>query len=720
VARIDLKNKVIQAKLVYYGPGLCGKTTNLEFVNKRVLGNQELMSLATEGDRTIFFDYMPFELGQLRGLDVKFKLYTVPGQVRYNETRKMVLKNTDGIVFVADSQELMMDANLESFHNMFANLRELGIAPDDITIVLQYNKRDLPGVLAPDELDKVLNPRRYPRFLASAFKGDGVLETLKEACTATLNRLVIQLPGATPPGRPAATAPKSPPSAAAQASPRAAPVSAAMTPPVVPNLEEVVASVRRLLAESEKMNALLKERLELLREIGVGTRTSVDSLRAHLVQTAKKPDLEALGEKLATLVQSAPRPAEPASNGGALEQRLASLASRTDLDRQVDAITKLLRERPAGEQQTRPTMDIDAFKKALEPLATRAELSALGKTVSTLPSRAEIEKVCAAASKQAAAATVSSQALDQRFNELPSQSDLAALTKRLAELPTRTELLALGERINGLSTKEDIETLSSALGELAEPNAKSNGSLVAKRVSTPKPPAMRAVTAKSWPPIHAPLHVKETMRPEFTYPPIDEPEEPEAETPVDGTARSTAPSDAPAVASEAASAEPAAEKTENAEIESTAAKSEEAKSEEAKSEEAKSEEAKSEETESEETESEETESTETESAEAAPEQESTPPQSEPAAPKAPLTEAQQQNASRIARVMVADLHLYHREAVEEGIKNDDFFERNKEALADMRLTYETRVPAEVREHSDFFEKAVHDFIAKKRKQLGVE
>jgi mutual gliding-motility protein MglA len=175
VARVVLKNNTIQAKLVYYGPGLCGKTANLQWVNRNVAGGQELMSLATEGDRTIFFDFMPLELGKLRGMDVQFKLYTVPGQVRYNQTRKMVLKNVDGVVFVGDSQEQMMDANLESLDNLFSNLAELGVDAKQVPIVLQYNKRDLPGVLPPAELDGALNKQGYPTFLASAYTGEGVL-----------------------------------------------------------------------------------------------------------------------------------------------------------------------------------------------------------------------------------------------------------------------------------------------------------------------------------------------------------------------------------------------------------------------------------------------------------------------------------------------------------------------------------------------------------------
>jgi signal recognition particle receptor subunit beta len=194
LARVDLKNKAIQAKLVYYGPGLCGKTTNLQYINARLAKDQELMSLATEGDRTIFFDFMPLDLGKLRGLDVNFKLYTVPGQVRYNETRKMVLKNVDGVVFVADSQEQMIDANLESIDNLYSNLEELGIDPKSIPIVLQYNKRDLPNVMSISDLDKALNQNRYPTFEACAMSGEGVVETLRETTRLVITSLATSLP----------------------------------------------------------------------------------------------------------------------------------------------------------------------------------------------------------------------------------------------------------------------------------------------------------------------------------------------------------------------------------------------------------------------------------------------------------------------------------------------------------------------------------------------
>jgi len=195
VARIDIKKNIIQGKIVYYGPGLCGKTTNLEYINRSSSASKELVSLATEGDRTIFFDYLPIELGKIRGINTNFKLYTVPGQVRYNLTRKMVLKNVDGVVFVADSQRLMLDSNVESLENLFSNMRELRIEPDDIPVVLQYNKRDLKDILSPEELDAALNPKREKAFLASAMTGEGVLETLQFVLNVVFKKIAAEFGG---------------------------------------------------------------------------------------------------------------------------------------------------------------------------------------------------------------------------------------------------------------------------------------------------------------------------------------------------------------------------------------------------------------------------------------------------------------------------------------------------------------------------------------------
>jgi mutual gliding-motility protein MglA len=176
------------AKIVYYGPGLCGKTTNLQHIYQKTSSKSrgEMVSLETETDRTLFFDLLPLDVGNIAGFKTRFQLYTVPGQVFYNSTRKLVLRGVDGIVFVADSQLPMLDANLESFNNLGANLAELGLNIDEIPLVFQYNKRDLKNVLPVDDLNRSLNPRGLPYFEASALQGNGVFETLKGISKATL------------------------------------------------------------------------------------------------------------------------------------------------------------------------------------------------------------------------------------------------------------------------------------------------------------------------------------------------------------------------------------------------------------------------------------------------------------------------------------------------------------------------------------------------------
>src|SRR5262249_29487164 len=152
------------AKIVYYGPGLCGKTTNLQYIYQKTSPKSrgEMVSLETETDRTLFFDLLPLDVGNIAGFKTRFQLYTVPGQVFYNSTRKLVLRGVDGIVFVADSQVAMMDANVESLNNLRSNLQELGLNLDDIPMVIQYNKRDLKTISTLDDLNRTLNPNALP------------------------------------------------------------------------------------------------------------------------------------------------------------------------------------------------------------------------------------------------------------------------------------------------------------------------------------------------------------------------------------------------------------------------------------------------------------------------------------------------------------------------------------------------------------------------------
>lgn len=181
----------LTAKIVYYGPGLCGKTTNLEYIHRSLPAKTrgKMLSLATKTDRTLFFDFLPIELGSIRGMKTKIQLYTVPGQVFYDATRKLVLKGADGVVFVADSQKEMMESNLDSWQNFETNLLENGLDIHTIPLVFQYNKRDLPDVLTVKELNKKLNSRKAPFYEAVAITGQGVQDTLKGITKLVLETL---------------------------------------------------------------------------------------------------------------------------------------------------------------------------------------------------------------------------------------------------------------------------------------------------------------------------------------------------------------------------------------------------------------------------------------------------------------------------------------------------------------------------------------------------
>jgi signal recognition particle receptor subunit beta len=188
---INYASREINCKIVYYGPGLCGKTTNLQYIyNKTAEGSKgKMISLATETERTLFFDFLPLALGEIRGFKTRFHLYTVPGQVFYDASRKLILKGVDGVVFVADSQEERFDANIESLENLRDNLEEQGFDIEKIPFVIQYNKRDLPNASAIEELSRELNPRHVPEYEACATTGEGVFETLKAVAKLVLNDL---------------------------------------------------------------------------------------------------------------------------------------------------------------------------------------------------------------------------------------------------------------------------------------------------------------------------------------------------------------------------------------------------------------------------------------------------------------------------------------------------------------------------------------------------
>src|SRR5580698_9767059 len=188
---INYSSREINCKIVYYGPGLCGKTTNLQFIYNKTSPDAKgkMISLATETERTLFFDFLPLALGEIRGFKTRFHLYTVPGQVFYDASRKLILKGVDGVIFVADSQMERMEANEESIENLRTNLAEQGYALERLPFVIQYNKRDLPNVASSEELRQLLNKSNVPDFDAVARTGVGVFDTLKAVAKLVLTEL---------------------------------------------------------------------------------------------------------------------------------------------------------------------------------------------------------------------------------------------------------------------------------------------------------------------------------------------------------------------------------------------------------------------------------------------------------------------------------------------------------------------------------------------------
>ena len=188
---INYSSREINCKIVYYGPGLCGKTTNLQYIYNKTNPDAKgkMISLATETERTLFFDFLPLSLGEIRGFKTRFHLYTVPGQVFYDASRKLILKGVDGVVFCADSQMERMEANIESLDNLRTNLQEQGYNLDKIPFVVQYNKRDLPNVTPVAELKPLVNSTNVPEFQAVATTGVGVFDTLKVVAKLVLTEL---------------------------------------------------------------------------------------------------------------------------------------------------------------------------------------------------------------------------------------------------------------------------------------------------------------------------------------------------------------------------------------------------------------------------------------------------------------------------------------------------------------------------------------------------
>ena len=243
MVQINFAHKEIQCKIVYYGPGMSGKTTNLELVHEKTPGESrgELTSIATTGERTLYFDYMPLDLGAIAGIRTKFQLYTVPGQIYYKSTRRLVLQGVDGIVFVADSSASKLAENQESMRDLEENIREMGRTVADLPIVIQYNKRDLPDAMTIEELQTQVNVHGFPHFEASAKSGQGVFPTLKALAALVLEavnrggigatRSAARPPAAAPAATPAATPATSVASKISVSTPAPRPMSEPLEPP---------------------------------------------------------------------------------------------------------------------------------------------------------------------------------------------------------------------------------------------------------------------------------------------------------------------------------------------------------------------------------------------------------------------------------------------------------------------------------------------------------
>jgi signal recognition particle receptor subunit beta len=332
------------AKIVYYGPGLCGKTTNLMVIFDKLDPSQKgkMLSLATKTDRTLFFDLLPVDIGKVANFNLKIQLYTVPGQVFYNETRKLVLKGADSIVFVADSQPAMVEANRESFANLLENMQENNLDPNDTPIVIQYNKRDIPGVLPVEELQEKLAFDGYPFAEASALKGEGVMETFKLVSKITAKHLMARFKtGKSEPVRKTAPAAKKAAKVAA-AEPEPAPV-AAPFPESIPFPESPMDSGYEKM-EEVSLEDLLSEGRERPATLSGSIPVPVSALSA-----AEGPldDVEELGtdallpepEPVAVAVLDEPVPvAAPAALAGEnrlaiLEKQVAALESQIEIMR---------------------------------------------------------------------------------------------------------------------------------------------------------------------------------------------------------------------------------------------------------------------------------------------------------------------------------------------------------------------------------------------------
>jgi mutual gliding-motility protein MglA len=304
------------AKIVYYGPGLCGKTTNLHWIHSKTAPRSrgEMVSLETETDRTLFFDLLPLDVGVIGGMKVRLQLYTVPGQVFYNATRRLVLKGVDGVVFVADSQLAAMDANIESFKNLQVNLTELGMAAEQVPLVFQYNKRDLRNIHPVDTLRDALNPTGQPAFEAAALHGVGVFETLKSISAQALGAVRKRIAEESRLKQPEPRAPASAPESVAPATrpvPRAAlpvaPTAVGQSPAAARPSAAAVPVASRVAPAQERTEDLLASLVSEPGDMKVEfAEEDTDKHAVRAVSTKEQVDIQEELHKLRSLTEGGP------------------------------------------------------------------------------------------------------------------------------------------------------------------------------------------------------------------------------------------------------------------------------------------------------------------------------------------------------------------------------------------------------------------------------
>jgi hypothetical protein len=378
---VSYSGREINAKIVYYGPGLSGKTTNLEAIFASIPETHKgrMVSVKTRTERTLFFDFLPVNLGELAGFKTRFLLYTVPGQVYYNATRKMVLKGVDAVVFVADSQPDKMEENKESLENLRENLREQGLSLEDIPWVIQYNKRDLPGAVPIEQMEAELNPQRVPSFPAVATRGEGVLETFRAISRLLLKHLAKEIgvqvvtppKGAEGPLAPAAEEPAAAASPEGAEAAREAPSSQA---PETPSPGAATAPAEsRPEAEREAGGSAAPQELPEAK-----SPAPSGGLAARLRRWFRRGE----PEEAPAAPQPAPEipAAEPADRRPEGAPESPSEAEETPVRPRVASLRVEASERRAGEA---PEETVDSSESAAEELATAAQRAPVPETSSS-------------------------------------------------------------------------------------------------------------------------------------------------------------------------------------------------------------------------------------------------------------------------------------------------------------------------------------------------